>query len=166
MAQSEDLDFLHQRFAVTVERPTNFTLRCRNGSKVSDSMYLVEGSRLINLPVMCALLSDVMTCTYIDIIDGGKDIILPIETGYADIVNLTHETLDSLQLEETTWEIPAISPHSDALSLQSAWYERIIPMVTAGIAVVSAITVIGIAFGLFIHYNKKVRAALRAAVDQ
>ena len=37
MAQSEDLDFLHERFAITVDQPQNFTLRCHNGSSVSDT---------------------------------------------------------------------------------------------------------------------------------
>ena len=53
MAQSADLDFLHERFAITVDQPQNFTLRCRNGTSVVDTKYTVEGSRVVNLPVMC-----------------------------------------------------------------------------------------------------------------
>ena len=68
--------------------------------------------RVISLPVTCALFSDVMSCSSIDIIDGGKDVRLPVKTGYAEVLNLTHETLETLQLEKTDWETVAVGPHT------------------------------------------------------
>ena len=58
-----------------------------------------------------------------------------------------------------------MGPHTGALSHKSAaWYERVVLMMTAGLAAFSALTVIGIAIALLIHYKKKARAAAAAAV--
>ena len=56
-----------------------------------------------------------------------------------------------------------MGPHTGALSHKSAaWYERVVPMLTTGLAVFSALTVIGIAIALLVHYKRKARAAAAA----
>ena len=86
----------------------------------------------------------------VHIVSGSASVI------QSQIHNLTHKTLETLQLETTDWEIPAIGPHTKALSLMSAaWYERVIPMLTAGLAAFSALTAFGIARTLVMHYKRK-----------
>ena len=157
------MNFLHERFLVTVDKPTNFTIGCRNGSAVSSTKYPVEGTRIISLPVTCSLSSKVMSCSSIDIIDRGDDVRLPVKTGYAEILNLTHESLQTLQLEKTDWETAAVGPHTDAFSLSATpWYQDTILMLGRALAAITALTILSTVITFVMHYKRKLRAIAAA----
>ena len=112
MSQSDNKNFLHKQFLITVEEPQVFTVRCYNGTVVSTTKYSVQGTKIISLPVTCSLSSKVMICSSIDVIGGG-DVRIPMKPGFAAVLNLTHATIENLQLEKTEWRQAMVEPYKD-----------------------------------------------------
>ena len=100
-----------------------------------------------------------MTCSSIDII-GEEDIRIPIKTGFAAVLNLTHESLETLQLEKTDWREALIEPHTSTFGLElTPWYKDAIMLMGGGLAVLSTFTIIGVMITFCVHYQKKLKAA-------